>query len=80
MARNYKHIYLLDGNDIQGEMVLAPSKAESLYITTDTDPETERDKVIFLKDLDIKIEDKDSDEQLEKFIKLNENSELRAPQ
>ena len=41
-------------------MVLAPSKAESMYITTDTDPETERDKVIFLKDLDIKIEDKDS--------------------
>ena len=61
-------------------MVLAPSKAESLYITTDTDPETERDKVIFLKDLDIKIEDKDSDEQLEKFIKLNENSKLYKAQ
>ena len=55
-----KKCYLLDGSNIQGEMVLAPSKAESLYITTDTDPETERDKVIFLKDLDIKIEDKDN--------------------
>ena len=71
-----KKCYLLDGSDIQGEMVLAPSKAESMYITTDTDPETERDKVIFFKDLDIKIEDKDSDKQLLKFIKFNENSEL----
>ena len=35
-----KKCYLLDGSDIQGEMVLAPSKAESMYITTDTDPET----------------------------------------
>ena len=34
-------------------MVLAPSKAESLYITTDIDPETKRDKVIWLKDLDV---------------------------
>ena len=50
-------------------MFIALTKAESLYITTDTNPETERDKVIFLKDLNIKIEDKDSDEQLEKFIK-----------
>ena len=58
------------------EMVLAPSKEESLYITTDIDPETERDKVIWLKDLDVKIEDKDSDKQLEKFIKLNKNSKL----
>ena len=49
-------------------MVLAPSKAESLYITTDTNPETERDKVIFLKDLDIKIEDKDSNKQLENSL------------
>ena len=54
-----KKCYLLDSSNIQGEMVIAPSKAESLYITTDTNPETERDKVIFLKDLDIKIEDKD---------------------
>ena len=60
-----KKCYLLDGNDIQGEMVLAPSKAGSLYITTDIDPETERDKVIWIKDLDIKVEDKDSDKQLE---------------
>ena len=67
---------MLDGSDIQGEMVLAPSKAESLYITTDIDPETERDKVIWLNDLDIKVEDKDSKEQLSKFIKMNENSEL----
>ena len=52
--------YLLDGSDIQGEMLLAPSKAESLYITTDFDHQTERDKVIFLKDLDIEIEDIDS--------------------
>ena len=43
-------------------------------------PETERDKVIFLKDLDIKIEDKDSNEQVEKFMKLNENSELYKAQ
>ena len=49
-------------------MVLAPSKLESMYITTDTDPETERDKVIFLKDLDIKIEDKETDEQLENSL------------
>ena len=28
------------------------------------------------KDLDIKVEDKDSDEQLEKFMKVNENSKL----
>ena len=67
-----KKCYLLDGNDIQGEMVLAPSKTESLYIT-DTNPETERDKVIWIKDLDIKVEDKDSNEQLEKLMKLNEN-------
>ena len=60
--------------------MLAPSKAESMYITTDTDPETERDKVIFLKDLYIKIEDKDSNKQLEKFIKLNENSKLYKAQ
>ena len=45
--------YLLEGNDIRAEMVLAPSNAESLYITTDIDPETKRDKVIWLKDLDI---------------------------
>ena len=49
---------MLDGRDIQGEMVLAPSKAESLYITTDTNPETERDKVIFLKDLTLKLRTK----------------------
>ena len=61
-------------------MVLAPSKAESLYITTDTNPETERDKVIFLKDLDIKIEDKDSNKQLRKLIKVNENSKLYKAQ
>ena len=61
-------------------MVLAPSKAESLYITTSTNPKTERDKVIFLKDLDIKIEDKDSNELLDKFIKLNENSKLYKAQ
>ena len=75
-----KKCYLLDGSNIQGEMVLAPSKAESLNITTDTNPETERDKVIFLKDLDIKIEEKDSDKQLERFIKLNENSKLYKAQ
>ena len=61
-------------------MVLAPSKAESLYITTDIDPETKRDKVVWLKDLDVKIEDKDSNKLLEKFIKLNENSELYKAQ
>ena len=33
-----KKCYLLDGNNIHGEMVLAPSKAESMYITTDIDP------------------------------------------
>ena len=33
-----KKCYLLDGNDIHGEMVLAPSKAESMYITADIDP------------------------------------------
>ena len=31
-----KKCYLLDGSNIQGEMMLAPSKAESMYITTDT--------------------------------------------
>ena len=39
--------------------------------------------MIFLKDLDIKknkIEDKDSNKQLEKFIKLNENSKLYKAQ
>ena len=61
-------------------MVLAPSKAKSLYITTDIDPKTERDKVIWLHDLDIKVEDKDSEEPLNKFIKLNENSELYKAQ
>ena len=61
-------------------MVLAPSKAESLYITTGINPETERDKVIWLKDLKVKIEDKDSNKQLEKFIKLNENSKLYKAQ
>ena len=71
---------MLDGSDIQDEMVLEPSKAVRLYITTYIDPETERDKVIWLKDLDVKIEDKDSDEQLEKFIKLNENSKLYKAQ
>ena len=82
MARNYKHkkCNLLDGNDIQGEMVIAPSKAESLYITTYIDPKTERDKVIWLKGLDIKVEDKDSKEQLIQFIKLNKNSELYKAQ
>ena len=49
-------------------MVLAPSKAESMYITTDTNPETERDRVIFLKDLDIKIEDKDSKNSLKNSL------------
>ena len=63
-------------NHIQGEMVLAPSKAESLYITTDIYPETKRNRVIWLDNLDIKIEDKDSKELLIKFIKLNKNSEL----
>ena len=52
-------------------MVLAPSKAESLYITTDINPETEKDKVIWIKDLDIRVEDKDSNEQLDKFMKMN---------
>ena len=61
-----KKCYLLDSNDIYGEMVLAPSKAESMYITTDIDPETERDKVIWIKDLNIRVKDKDSDEQLDK--------------
>ena len=61
-------------------MVLAPSKAESLYIATDTDPKTERDKVIWLKDLDIKVEDKDSEKQLIQFIKLNKNSKLYKAQ
>ena len=61
-------------------MVLAPSKAESMYITTDIDPETERNKVIWLKYLDVKIEDRDSNEQLEKFIKLNKNSKLYKAQ
>ena len=61
-------------------MMLAPSKAESLYITTDIDPETKREKVVWLKDLDIKIEDKDSNKLLEKFIKLNENSKLYKAQ
>ena len=75
-----KKCYLLDGNDIQGEMVLAPSKAESLYITTDINPETERDKEIWIKNLDIRVEDKDSNEQLEKFMKVNENSELYKAQ
>ena len=51
-----------------------------MYITTDTNPETERDKVIFFKDLDIKIEDKDSNKQLEKFMKVNENSKLYKAQ
>ena len=41
-------------------MVLAPSKAESPYITTDINPKTERDKVIWLHNLDIRVEDKDS--------------------
>ena len=36
--------------------------------------------MIWLKDLDVKIEDKDSNEQLEKFIKLNENSKLYKAQ
>ena len=57
-------------------MMLAPSKAESLYITTDIDPETERDKVIWIKDLDSRVEDKDSDEQFDKLMKVNENSKL----
>ena len=61
-------------------MVLAPPKAESLYITTDIDPKTERDKVIWIKDLDIRVEDKDSNEQLDKFMKMNENSELYKAQ
>ena len=55
-------------------MVLALSKAESMYITTDIDPKTERDKVIWIKDLDIRVEDKDSDEQLDKFMKMNEKA------
>ena len=71
---------MLFGDNIQGEMVLAPSKAESLYITTDIDPETERDKVIWIKDLDIKVEDKDSGKQLVKFMKLNEISKLYKAQ
>ena len=75
-----KKCYLLDNNDIQGDMVLAPPKADSLYITTELDPETERDKVIFLPALDIRVEDKESDEQLIRFIKLNENSELYKAQ
>ena len=37
------------------------------YITTDIDPRTERDKVIWLHDLDIKVKDKDSKEQLNKL-------------
>ena len=71
---------MLDGDDIQCEMVLAPSKPESLYITTDIDPETERDKVIWIKDLNIKVEDKDSNEQLDNFMKMNENSKLYKAQ
>ena len=55
-------------------MVLAPSKAVSLYITTDINPETERDKVIWIKDLDIRVEDKDSNEQLDKFMKIDRKS------
>ena len=43
-----KKCHLLEGSDIRDEMVLAPSKAESLYITTDIDPETKRDKVVWL--------------------------------
>ena len=35
-----KKCYLLDGDVIHGEMVLALSKAESLYITTDINPES----------------------------------------
>ena len=61
-------------------MVLAPSKVESLNITTDIDPKTERDKVIWIKNLDIRVEDKDSNEQLDKFMKMNENSELYKAQ
>ena len=71
-----KKCYLLGGDNIQGEMVLAPSKAESPYITTDINPETERDKVIWIKDLDIKVEDKDSNEQLDKFMKTASSTKL----
>ena len=53
-------------------MVLAPSKVESLYITTDIDPKTERDKVIWLHDLVIKVEDKDSEEPLTVFVQFDE--------
>ena len=71
---------MLEGSNIQGVLALAPTKAESLYITTDIDPKTERDKVIWLHDLDIKVEDKDSKERLNKFIKINENSKLYKAQ
>ena len=36
--------------------------------------------MIWIKDLDIKVKDKDSDEQLEKVIELNENSKLYKAQ
>ena len=35
--------YLLEGSDIQGVMVLAPTKAESLYISTNIDSKMEKD-------------------------------------
>ena len=53
---------------------------QKLQTYTDTYPETERDKVIFLRDFDIIFEDKDSNKQLENFIKLNENSKLYKAQ
>ena len=36
--------------------------------------------MIWIKDLDIKVEDKDSIEQLERFMKVNENIELYKAQ
>ena len=39
-----KKLYLLEGSDIQDEMVLAPFKAESLYITTDINPERSEER------------------------------------
>ena len=39
-----------------------------MYITTDINPETERDNMIWLKDLDVKIADKDSNNSLKNSL------------
>ena len=36
--------------------------------------------MIWIKDLDIRVKDKDSDKQLDKFMNMNENSELYKAQ